>query len=311
MQIHILTKNNQQTILQALESIRACNATKVLVADMGSTDKTIKLCEDWGAQIYRTQHLKRNEARNHLCRMSDQGWKMFVEPWEIMVKGHDLISTQNGATCYATVIQDGFITKEIRFWKVGEFVNPVFERVQTPTTQEVDAVFYSMGNQPSEDILEALKQWKQDHPMAPQPYYFHACQCLAAGKFGEFENLSDHYMALEPNKTCMSAIMNRYYYAMIQIIKHKKLRPALQNLNLCLCARPLMAEFWCLMGDAFYHLANDFKSAKAFYENAIFLGARRLKSDKWPMEIAKYKEYPKKMIENCDNLINHRSTWLR
>ena len=90
---------------------------------------------------------------------------------------------------------------------------------------------------------------------------------------------------------------------MLQSHHKKRVKPALQNLNLCLCAKPLMAEFWCLTGDVYYHLLHDFKKAKQFYHNAIVLGHHRLKSDKWPMDITKYNTYPSKMIESCDELL--------
>ncbi len=93
----------------------------------------------------------------------------------------------------------------------------------------------------------------------------------------------------------MSATMTRYYYAMVKLTQ-KAHKPALQNLNLCLCAKPLMAEFWCLMGDVYFYLLGKPDSAKEFYENAIVLGARRLQSDRWPMDFSKYRKYPERML---------------
>ena len=37
--------------------------------------------------------------------------------------------------------------------------------------------------------------------------------------------------------------------------------------------------------------------ARAFYQNAIFLGRQRLRSDYWPLNYTKYKEYPEAMID--------------
>jgi hypothetical protein len=71
---------------------------------------------------------------------------------------------------------------------------------------------------------------------------------------------------------------------------------------ICLSANVLMAEFWCLLGDAFYKL-NKYAKAYSLYENAIILGERRLKSDPWPMDIPKYKSYPRKMIQSCKELL--------
>ena len=97
--------------------------------------------------------------------------------------------------------------------------------------------------------------------------------------------------------------MIRYYYAMTMLIYKKSYKPALQNINLCLCAKPLMAEFWCLMADVYYHLLNKFSEAKFFYENAIFMGSRRMKNDVNPIDLDKYKAYPNKMIKSCEQLL--------
>ena len=41
-----------------------------------------------------------------------------------------------------------------------------------------------------------------------------------------------------------------------------------------------------------------------FYENAMLLGSRRLKSDEFPFHIEKYKKHPEEMMLNCKNVIN-------
>jgi hypothetical protein len=65
-----------------------------------------------------------------------------------------------------------------------------------------------------------------------------------------------------------------------------------------------MAEFWCLLGDIHYSLLKEYDKAYSFYDNAIFLGKKRLKSDLWPMEISKYSDYPEEMKKSCNNKIN-------
>jgi glycosyltransferase involved in cell wall biosynthesis len=308
--IHLLTKNNEKTIEKTLQSIQGCNS-RVIVGDMGSTDSTVRICEEYNAEVYRTHTLSRCEARNHLSKLSDKGWKMYIEPWEIMTQGHTSIDGINGKCCYGKVLQNGILTKEIRFWKIGEFVNPVYEKLNISGESEVDAMFYSVGGPDFTETFQLLDKWKSDHPTAPQPYYYHACLVLSAGRYNDFLNLSDHYMAMETNKLCLSAIMNRYYYALIHVIHKKDHKTALQNLNLCLCANPLMAEFWCLTGDVFYHLLNKFEDARQFYRNAMFLGSRRSSKDKWPMDIAKYRKYPEKMIKSCESIMDHKSIWGR
>ena len=105
----------------------------------------------------------------------------------------------------------------------------------------------------------------------------------------------------------MSSVMLRYYYAYVQLIHFKDAQACLKNINLCLCAKPLMSEFWCLMADVYYHLLHQFQFAKEFYENAIIMGNKRLKTDKYPMDISKYKSYPLKMIDSCDKIVSKTS----
>jgi hypothetical protein len=65
-----------------------------------------------------------------------------------------------------------------------------------------------------------------------------------------------------------------------------------------------MAEFWCLLGDI-YRKLHKYEKAWIFYDNAIVLGGKRLKTDVWPMEIKKYKDYPVKMKESCQETMKN------
>jgi glycosyltransferase involved in cell wall biosynthesis len=296
-----LTKNNSQTIQKTLESIVGLNA-KILVGDMGSNDDTIDICKQYGAQVHSFNE-NRSKARNNLLKYADNGWQFWIEPWEILVYGQATVR-QVQKPSYVTILQNKVINKEVRLWNGAiKFIQPVYERIETDTELESNVVLYSAGRPISQDIYVAIDDWKNQEPMSPQPYYYQACLLLSEGKYNEFLEIANHYLFLKPNQE-MSTVMTRYYYALVQL-KHKKLaRPTLQNINLCLCANPLMAEFWCLMGDVFYHLIKRFDQAKEFYENAIILGSKRLKADKWPMDITKYGEYPTKMIESCNKIAN-------
>ena len=61
--VHLLTKNNSKTIQKAIDSVQM--ADKIMVADLGSKDNTIQICEAAGAQIFRVD-CPRHEARNLL-----------------------------------------------------------------------------------------------------------------------------------------------------------------------------------------------------------------------------------------------------
>lgn len=302
--IQILTKNNAKTIVKTLESIESLE-TEVVVGDLGSEDLTIDLCETAGITVERLGDIGRNVARNRLAR---DGWNMALEPWEIVVQGQRRIHHQEGSCSYVSILNQKILTKELRFWTPRmRFLNHTFETLAAQTDRESGVIFYSSGKRNSEEDLRLIEQWKQDRPMSSQPYYYQACIELSQGKHEEFLGTANRFLV--GSSVSMSTIMMRYYMACVYLTHKNKVRPTLQNLNLCLCAQPLMAEFWCLLGDVHYHLLKKFEDATEFYENAMILGGRRLKTNKWPMDLTKYKEYPNKMIESCRNILNASSIY--
>jgi len=298
---HILTKNNEKTIEKALISLSSIKNNHIIVADLGSSDATVSICENYGIDVLRVPYMSRCDARNHIIT-KNSGWQMYVEPWEVLTMGHqDLTKVSHGAY-YVTIVQNGTLTKEIRLWNGNyKFVNPIFEHLKTYTNQELNIIIYSDGGLSYVDAMEGIESWKKHEPLSSEPFYYQTCMLLTEGKYDEFIKISEHYMFLN-KEASMSSTMNSYYYALVQILK-KNAKPAIQNLTLCLHANPLMAEFWCLIGDVHYHILSDFTKAKIFYKNAIVLGANRLKNDKWPMDIAKYKSYPNKMIKSCNQIL--------
>ena len=302
--VHLLTKNNSKTIKKSLESVNW--ADKILIADLGSNDGTIQICEAADAEVFRLDR-PRNEARNFLIEKTT-GPTIYIEPWEIVAQGHKTISELSSRT-YASILQQKTIVKEIRAWvDKPKFVNPVYETIEGDGT-ESDILLYSTGREDYSDLLPQLELWKEHCPTATAPHYYKACTLLAIGKWQQFLPVSEHYMFLD-NSSSMPSIMNRYYFSMVQLINLKKVRPALQNLTICLSVKPLMAEFWCLAGDVHYHLTKKFNIAKDLYQNAISLGSKRLKSDKWPMDLSKYKSYPLKMIDSCEKILNSKSLYI-
>jgi glycosyltransferase involved in cell wall biosynthesis len=299
--VQILTKNNAKTIAKTLDSIQSLNAN-IIVGDMGSKDRTIEICENYDAHIVRINDQDRSEGRNRLIDESPSGLKMMIEPWEVLAQGH-----QNVKEGYASILTGQVISKDVRFWNEGRFVNPTYERLETGADQETGVLIYSIGSRDLKEDLRLIEIWKNKDPRIAAPYYYQACCQLGLGDYEGFLKTAEHYLFLD--KDSMSAIMARYYFAMVHLIYKKQARPVLQNINLCLCSRPLMAEFWCLMADVYYHLLKKFRQAKEFYENALILGKRRLATDKWPMDISKYGEYPRKMIESCDKIAETHSTY--
>jgi glycosyltransferase involved in cell wall biosynthesis len=301
LNVHLLTKNNDQTVTKALESVMALKPT-ILVGDLGSTDRTVDICDNYGAHIIRMDDRDRSAARNRLIEEAPEGLNMMIEPWEILAQGYE-----NVAEGYVKVLNNQTLSKEVRIWTTGHFVNPVYERLESDVQNEVDVLFYTIGGRDHAEDLRLINLWIEGSPRITSPYYYKACTLMAMGQYDEFLKAAEHFLFLD--KTSMSSVMIRYYLSMIYLIHKREYKPVLQNINLCLCARPLMAEFWCLLGDAYYHLLKRFVDAKNFYENAMLLGKRRLANDKWPMDISKYNQYPQKMIESCEKIVESHSTY--
>ena len=292
---HILTKNNEKTIQKTIESLVHCD--EIVINDLGSKDNTKQIAKPH--RLILSPEKPRNEARNESAKT--KGLNLMIEPWEIVVKGHK--PDFKGKYGYVSIIENNTIRKEVRYWRnSATFINPAFEKIDTEEAEFTETMIYSFGRNDLDDLELIVNKWKSDNITAIAPHYYYASIMLMKGDWDAFMKASEHYMFLDKSQS-MSAIMNKYYYALASLIHKKEYKPTLQNINLCLCKAPLMAEFWCLQADVYYHLLKKFDVAKSFYENAIIMGSQRLKKDVWPMEISKYKEYPTKMINSCSKIM--------
>lgn len=306
--IQILAKNNAKTIRATLESVTHLKA-RVVVGDLGSTDETKDICSALGAVIVPLGDMPRHEARNRLAREYSDEQNLWLHPWEAVAQWSNLANWKTGCLS-VTTFQGSTFASDVRLWKgQRQFVNPVFERLDVEDAPSSSVMLYSRGRVETEEALRWIEWWKQREPLASHPYYYHACLLMAEAKYDEFIKVADHYLFMDKAQT-MATTMTRYYYAMAQILHRRAYKPALQNLNLCMCHRPLMAEFWCLTGDVYYHLLNKFEQAIDFYDNAILLGGRRKKEDRWPLEISKYGTYPKKMLQSCKAILEHKGIYV-
>lgn len=299
--IQILTKNNEKSINQTVNSIKPLNAN-IVINDLGSTDNTIKIAKSLGCVITNYKFESRSDIRNHLCQQFNTKWHMFLEPNEYAISSLQPIIDNNKDICYFSILTNNILRKDIRLWnnhKNIKFKNPIFEILNIESNDDLQVVFCSDFVNYNYEL--ELINWKKKEPTNPIPYYYESILALNKGDIDTFVNKSEYFLFLEPKKNSIPYVMNRYYYALVSL-HQKQVKKTLQNINLCIAANSLMAEFWCIVGDVYYHLLNDFDKAIDFYENAIILGSRRKKSSKWPMDILKYKEYPNSMIESCNKI---------
>jgi tetratricopeptide (TPR) repeat protein len=282
----------------------------ILVGNLGPNKEIANICTKYGAKV-KNISLEDNygEARNKLLRISKTHWNFYIEPWEILINGHEqikkMIDTQDPTSCYLQILQGRTITKEIRLWnKRFMFDGLVFENILDDKAIYLeDSIIYSLGSPDNTgEQMQLIELWKRNRITSFEPYYYQANILLKQKKFREFIGSAEYYLFNQ--KHGMSSIMMRYYLAMVYLLVMGDASIATKYILECLAVRPLMAEFWCLLGDIFYK-ASQFAKSQRFYENAMFLGAKRLPNDAWPMEIVKYKEYPSKMIESCKKIIEH------
>ena len=309
---HLLINNNINVVEDSLKSVAKLHGN-ILVGDLGSTDGTAAICRKLGAIVIPVLLADDySDIRNKLLEKSKTEWNFHIEPWEILISGHDSIGeivSNSASISYRTkLLRGNLITKEIRLAnKKLKFYNPIFESMTDASACDInDAVIYS--NNHAIDYTDQLKKinlWKKSYPAAYEPYYYHAFLLLEQKKYGDFIAMASHYLFRQ--KQGMSAVMVRYYLAMVYLYELHDAQSALKYILECIATRPLMAEFWCLLGDIYYK-ASEYKKAILFYENAKFLGARRLESDDWPLEISKYKQYPDKMIASCINITDQSRT---
>lgn len=293
--LQVLTRDNIGTIRSCLESAGRA-ADEIVVGDFGSKDGTREACEDFGARVVDLKFEgDMSEARNSLLA---PGRNMYLEPWEFISRGHSLLSSMGGVNAFY-VVQGGFISKQVRLWEGGRFVNPVFERLAGAGEAVVRAGVVISSRDPPDSRssnTEACRAWAARRPTSPEPHYYLACSLLAEGKTDEFFNEAVRYLSMDREGGESSLLMN-YYLARVEASRGM-FKEASRRAVACLSLRPAFAEFWCLLGDMLY-ARGRFDKAKDMYENARIIGSRRVSDDTFPIEVCKYGDYPISMEEKC------------
>lgn len=297
--IQIVTKNNQRTIERTIQSLLNLEG-QIVIGDIGSSDDTLEICRRYRAKIINIPwENDYSKARN---RLLTDDWNLIIEPWEVFADGYDEIRKPKKPGVFELqIFNNNIITKETRYWHGDEikFQYPVFETI----TAKADPIAASIAvvDEPDrrQERLKLAQKWLNREPTKTEPHYYVAMGLLSLGMYRQFIGVAEQYLLKDSSSK--SGIMTRYYMAHVLLHCLGDSKSAGKCILTCISAHPLMAEFWCLLGDLYYH-QKKYDKAIAFYENAIILGSKRSNEDGWPIEIAKYKEYPTKLIENAKQI---------
>lgn len=81
----IIVKDEEKTLANCLESVKNL-VEEIIVLDTGSTDKTVKIAEDFGAKIYYYQwNDDFSEARNEALKYVTKDWVLVLDADEVLV----------------------------------------------------------------------------------------------------------------------------------------------------------------------------------------------------------------------------------
>lgn len=287
----IITKNNEKTIRDCIESVPWQES--LIIADCGSTDKTLEICRKHTKNILNVSGNISN-IRNQIALESQTEWQFFIEPWETIENMVPVNDNFDSFKCYV-ILDDKVILKENRFWKKNvKFTGEVYEVLDTKNSSTLD-VFIRSNNATKKDI-KLLKDWKKKEPKSSHVDYYLALNYLQERDYDRFLSYASQY--LFSGKNSDSFLMINYYLASVYGLIKNDYAQAMKHLVFCLHENPTMAEYWCLLGDIFLRM-KQYARAYVFYENAILFGSRRKREDDLPIEIEKYKDYPERMMKIC------------
>jgi hypothetical protein len=299
--IQIITYNNEDTIEKCINSILPLNPT-IDIIDTGSVDKTIEICKNFNLKVNEFKFISDySDLRNERLKSYTTKWKMTLEPDEYLFKNNIEKLFLKDSSYKFKIIQNNTIMNETRLWcnKNIKFKNLIFEYIEDLNAINCESIIVSKGIKKINNIKEILNIWKNKEPFNVEPLYYEAFNELKNKNYKKFYELANHYLFVSKKET-NSSLMMRYYVAMIELFYFKNVNSSNNNIMKCISKKPLMAEFWCLLGDIFYYLKDKIR-AISFYENAILLGSKR-KNDDLPLDISKYKEYPEKMINKLNSI---------
>lgn len=302
----MLTKNNEEVVSNTLESVKGCS--NILIADLESKDQTVSICEKAGAKVYKTLfEYDFSKIKNNLLKKVDTEWVFWISPGEIISSGQEYFEIEKPDSMYrAMVLNEDLLTKQTRLFKKdkGIFRKPVFEEIHPDLCEQTLPIIITGSSKIDKKLIQdSLMIWKDKEPFSPEPDYYQASIHLMDGRYEQFLNIASQFLFLKGNSVDASVILTKYYTAILS--KKTDIGKSLKLILECIAAYPLMAEFWCFLGDLYLFPIKEYDRAYQFYSNAIILGNQRLAEDTMPMEISKYDEYPKKMMNIIETAIKN------
>lgn len=305
-----ITMRNELEFLE--DCIKSCQAFDhdIVVVSMDSNEDSKEIARDYGCKVV-TVPFNNNYSisKNLAIEAIGNEWIFFIEPNEKIVRGMEKLNLEFDAI-KVNIIQERVITKQtrvIRKESKANFTNPAFESIKLNSIHS-DIYLSQVGRIRQLEKETIVSKWITEKPLSPQPHYYLACISLANGKIDDFLNRAERYLFLEKVPQ-MSYYMTKYYMATVLAYEKKAYDRASKLIVECLIANPLMAEYWCLLGDIYYSL-DIFEKSMHFYENAMILGSRRLKDDDYPFHVEKYKKHPMQMMESCKKIISTSKVYM-
>jgi tetratricopeptide (TPR) repeat protein len=291
----ILTKNHINDIGKTLDSVK--DIGPVLVADLGGTDGTVDFCRSVGAKVYSVKFDNDySSIKNLLAKKAETDFLFWLEPGEEIVSGFEYFDSLKDDMYRVMMIEGDLLVKQPRIYRKGKatFSRPVFEGVEDKAKTTLPIVIGGASHPDLRAIADCLSLWQNREALNSDIDYYQSCHHLLTKQYERFLASAEKY--LFQNKTLDdNTVLTRYYMA--TLLKKRDANKSLKLILECISARPLMAEFWCLLGDLYLSEFKQLDRAYVFYENALLLGGRRLEEDTMPMEISKYDEYPRRMME--------------
>ncbi len=144
----ILAKNEEQMLANCLETLKWVD--KIIVVNDGSTDNTVEIAENFGAQVIHFEHSSFAKLRNQPLKQVETDWVMYIDPDErvtptlakeilvhIETGDHQAFILKRSNICYGHKFEHGgwendevtrvFQKKSLKEWQGKVHESPVYE----------------------------------------------------------------------------------------------------------------------------------------------------------------------------------------